>query len=66
VLQAPLRALVGANMPAVLLELGFLTHADDAQTLGSAAFHTAVSEVITTVINEARAGVPPAGGGGDR
>jgi N-acetylmuramoyl-L-alanine amidase len=66
VLQAPLRALVGANMPAVLLELGFLTNADDAQTLGSAAFHTAVSEVITTVINEARAGVPPAGGGGDR
>ncbi|MCR4373946.1 MAG: N-acetylmuramoyl-L-alanine amidase [Acidobacteria bacterium] len=66
VLQAPLRALVGANMPAVLLELGFLTNADDTQTLGSAAFHTAVSEVITTVINEARAGVPPAGGGGDR
>ena len=66
VLQAPLRALVGANMPAVLLELGFLTNGDDAQTLGSAAFHTAVSEVITTVINEARAGVPPASGGGDR
>jgi len=64
VLQAPLRVLVGANMPAVLLELGFLTHADDAQSLGSAEFYTTVAAIITSVITEARAGLPPASGGG--
>lgn len=63
-LQAPLRVLVGANMPAVLLELGFLTHADDAQSLGSGEFYTAVAEIITSVVTEARAGLPPASGGG--
>jgi N-acetylmuramoyl-L-alanine amidase len=33
--QAPLRALVGANMPAVLIELGFLTNAQEEQRLAS-------------------------------
>jgi N-acetylmuramoyl-L-alanine amidase len=64
VLQAPLRVLVGANMPAVLIELGFLTNAEDAERLGSAAFQSQMADIITTVINDARAGVPAAAGGG--
>jgi N-acetylmuramoyl-L-alanine amidase len=33
--QAPFRVLVGANMPAVLVELGFLTNAQDEQRLAA-------------------------------
>ena len=33
--QAPLRVLVGANMPAVLVEMGFLSNADDERALTS-------------------------------
>ena len=33
--QAPFRVLVGANMPAVLVEMGFLTNAQQEQQLGS-------------------------------
>jgi N-acetylmuramoyl-L-alanine amidase len=63
-LQAPLRVLVGANMPAVLLELGFLTHAEEAEILGSAAFQATVAEAITSAVNDTRAGLPPTTGGG--
>lgn len=63
--QAPLRVLVGANMPAVLVELGFLTNPADAELLGSSAFQGAVAEVMVSVISELRAGWP-APGGGDR
>ncbi len=35
--QAPFRVLVGANMPAVLVEMGFLTNPDEEQRLGSPA-----------------------------
>jgi N-acetylmuramoyl-L-alanine amidase len=34
--QAPFRVLVGANMPAVLIELGYITNPDQEQQLGSA------------------------------
>ena len=33
--QAPFRVLVGANMPAVLVEMGFLTNAQDEQRLSA-------------------------------
>ena len=40
--QAPFRVLVGANMPAVLVELGFLSNADQEQQLTSTTFQTAI------------------------
>jgi len=61
--QAPLRVLVGANMPAILVEMGFLTNPADAEMLGSSAFHGAVAEVLVSVISELRGGWPAPGGG---
>ena len=40
--QAPFRVLVGANMPAVLVELGFLTNAQEEQRLASDDHQTAL------------------------
>jgi N-acetylmuramoyl-L-alanine amidase len=63
--QAPLRLLVGANMPAALVEMGFLTNAEDERGLG-AAIPGAIVEAIVATINELRSGFPapaPAPGG---
>lgn len=65
-LQGPLRVLVGANMPAVLIELGLLSNADDAALLSSAAFQNTVTEIITAVVSDLRDGVPAAPAGGTR
>ena len=48
--QAPLRVLVGANMPAVLVELGYLTNAGQETSLTSAPFQSQLSQAITEAI----------------
>ncbi len=48
--QAPFRVLVGANMPAVLVEMGFLTNADQEQALGSNDFQNAVVQAVFDAI----------------
>lgn len=58
--QAPMRVLVGANMPAVLIELGFLSNADDERALQSGAVTTAAIEALVAAISEVRAGIPAA------
>ena len=60
-LQTPARVLVGANMPAVLIELGFVSNEEDAAELGSRAYQGKLAEVITSVVSGLRAGWP--GGG---
>jgi N-acetylmuramoyl-L-alanine amidase len=60
--QLPLRPLVGANMPAVLLEVGFLTNAEDERALGGAERSTAVVDAIVDTIAELRGGVPAVDG----
>jgi N-acetylmuramoyl-L-alanine amidase len=55
--QAPLRLLVGANMPAALIEMGFLTNADDERALNGAASGAIVEAIIATV-NDLRSGFP--------
>lgn len=63
---APMRALVGANMPAVLIELGFLSNADDEKALTNAESQSAIIEGIVAAVAEVRRGIPPAdprGGG---
>lgn len=44
--QAPFRVLVGANMPAVLVEIGFITNPQQEDQLGSDAFQTSVVQAL--------------------
>jgi len=63
---APMRVLIGANMPAVLIELGFLSNADDEKALTNADTQSAIIESIVAAIGEVRRGIPaaePRGGG---
>ena len=48
--QAPFRVLVGANMPAVLVEMGFITNADQERQLVSEPFQTSVVQSIVDSI----------------
>ena len=44
--QAPLRVLVGANMPAALVEMGFISNPEQEVQLASPAFQNAVVEAV--------------------
>ena len=61
--QAPLRVLVGANMPAVLVEVGYLTNADQEAQLRSGDFQgrlvQAIAEGIVRFDMRTRGPVPP-------
>ena len=59
--RLPLRVLVGANMPAVLLEVGFLTNAEDAAALTSANRTSALIEAVLATVAEVRRGLPAPG-----
>ena len=63
--QAPFRVLVGANMPAVLVEMGFLSNPDQETQLTSTRFQDAiVSGLLRSIIryrDEVARGVPPPG-----
>ena len=48
--QAPFRVLVGANMPAVLIEMGFMTNAEQEQQLMSDTFQAGVVEGLVASI----------------
>ena len=63
--QLPLRVLVGANMPAVLLEVGFLSNAADAKALGGDT-SGAILEALLQMIGDVRRGIPSADGSGAR
>jgi len=59
--QAPFRVLVGANMPAVLVEMGFVTNTDQEQALASDQFQDAVVQALFDAVvrfRDARAGSP--------
>ena len=44
--QAPLRVLAGANMPAVLVEIGFLTNPDEERQLVSDGYQATVAQAL--------------------
>jgi len=44
--QGPFRVLVGANMPAIVVEMGFLTNPDEARALTSEPFQNAVVQAL--------------------
>lgn len=56
--QLPLRPLVGANMPAIMIEMGFLTSDKDEQALNGAERSGAIIEAILETIADARRGLP--------
>ena len=63
--QAPFRVLVGANMPAVLVEMGFLSNPDQEAQLTATTFQTTiVNGLLRSIIryrDEVARGGPPAG-----
>jgi N-acetylmuramoyl-L-alanine amidase len=48
--RAPFRVLASANMPAVLVELGYLTNADQEQQLGAAEFQNTLVQAISDAV----------------
>jgi N-acetylmuramoyl-L-alanine amidase len=50
--QAPFRVLAGATMPAVLVEVGFISHPDEEKQLRSAAFQEGVANAIAKAVGE--------------
>ncbi len=48
--RAPMRNLAGANMPAVLIELGYLSNADEEKLLASAEFQNRVALALTEAV----------------
>jgi N-acetylmuramoyl-L-alanine amidase len=55
--QAPFRVLVGANMPAVLVEIGYLSNAEQEQAIASGAYQDQVAQSIFDAIVQFRAHV---------
>ena len=65
--QAPFRVLVGANMPAVLIEMGFLSNPSEARQLASDQYQNTIVEALLDAIVRFRdsrgaPGTPPPGG----
>jgi N-acetylmuramoyl-L-alanine amidase len=50
--QAPFRVLSGATMPAVLVEIGFISHAEEEKQLRSATFQESVADAIARAVGE--------------
>ncbi len=48
--QAPLRVLVGANMPAVLVEIGYLTNPDQEAALAAGDFQSKVAQALADAV----------------
>jgi N-acetylmuramoyl-L-alanine amidase len=48
--QAPMRVLVGANMPAALIEIAYLTNASQEKQVVTSEFQTSVTQAIYTAI----------------
>jgi N-acetylmuramoyl-L-alanine amidase len=59
--RAPLRVLESANMPAILVELGYLTNAEQAKMLASDTFQNTVAQALFDAIVKFRDTLP--GGG---
>jgi len=58
--QAPFRVLMGARMPAVLVEVGFLSNEEEARRLGTAEYQAELVSGLADAIARYRASVRPA------
>jgi N-acetylmuramoyl-L-alanine amidase len=52
--QAPFRVLVGANMPAVLVEIGYLSNPDQEQAIASGSYQDTVAQALLDAIVQFR------------
>ena len=52
--QAPFRVLVGANMPAVLVEMGFITNPEQERQLASEGFQSSIVQALVDSITQFR------------
>lgn len=52
--QAPFVVLMGVNMPAALLEIGFLTHADEERNLSDARHQAAIAHAVAAGVRAVR------------
>jgi N-acetylmuramoyl-L-alanine amidase len=52
--QAPFRVLVGANMPAVLVEMGFITNPEQERQLAAEAFQSSIVQALVDSITRFR------------
>lgn len=52
--QAPFRVLMGANMPAILIEVGFITNPDEEEKLRSPAYRESLAQAISQSIERFR------------
>ena len=57
--SAPLVGLAGVNMPAVLIEGGFLTNADDERALSGDLANSIVEAIVSALIELRTAGMAP-------
>lgn len=48
--QGPMRVLVGVNMPAVLIEMGYLTNPEQEQALASAGYQGSIVQALTEAV----------------
>jgi N-acetylmuramoyl-L-alanine amidase len=48
--KAPMRGLAGANMPAVLIEMGYLSNADEEKLLASPEFQNGLAQALTEAV----------------
>jgi N-acetylmuramoyl-L-alanine amidase len=60
--RLPLRPLVGANMPAVMVEVGFLTNTQDETALSAVELSGAIIDAIADTVGDVRRGLRPEGG----
>ena len=67
--QAPFRVLVGANMPAILVEMGFISNPAQERELGTEGFQSAIVQALVDSIvrfRDSGAGTRTAAAGGDQ
>jgi N-acetylmuramoyl-L-alanine amidase len=55
--QAPFRVLVGANMPAVLVEVGYLSNAEQEQALAGGGYQDRIAQALFDGVSAYRASV---------
>ena len=58
--QAPFRVLVGANMPAVLVEMGYLTNSSQEAQLAGGEFQARIATALTEAVARFFTAPPPA------